>query len=209
MWSREGTYDEGPDAPVDEIRAAHFGECQPTGVGGRRWYQFRPGIIDDDEYLDFEIRELGKNDIDGKATVTMSAQYMLPDSTRKARAFRTCDLAPASEKYFFTNCLCSLLVVYKLAVRPTEMAKAYDLHVPCLVRYERSRNDVRGEGQNDKDSQICIVNLLEREPCRLDDAWLVEGDQAGGVRGIRRWDTRLMNHQDIPRVQVTNRSPMQ
>ena len=101
------------------------------------------------------------------------------------------------------------MVVCKLAVRLAEMAKGYDLHVPCLVRYERGREDVRGEGQNDKDGEKWVVDLLEREPRRLDDAWLVKGDQAGGVRGIRRWDTRLMNHQDIPRVQVTNRSPMQ
>ena len=73
MWSRDGTYDEGPDAPVDEIRAAHFGERQSGGVGGRtrRRYQFRPDIIYDEEYLSFNVRELVDNDnIDGMATIT-------------------------------------------------------------------------------------------------------------------------------------------
>ena len=42
-------------------------------------------------------------------TLTMSAQYTLPDSTSKASVFRTWDFVPASEKYFFTNRLCSLL----------------------------------------------------------------------------------------------------
>ena len=40
--------------------------------------------------------------------LTISAQYTLPDSTSKASVFRTWDFAPASEKYFFTNRLCSL-----------------------------------------------------------------------------------------------------
>ena len=41
-------------------------------------------------------------------TLTISAQYTLPDSTSRASVFRTWDFAPASEKYFFTNRLCSL-----------------------------------------------------------------------------------------------------
>ena len=54
-WMGMGTYDERPDAPVDEVRAAHFGEDQP-GVGGWRLrrYEFVARVIDDDEYLDVD-----------------------------------------------------------------------------------------------------------------------------------------------------------
>ena len=45
-----GTYDEGPNAPIHEVMA-HLGEREPAGVARRGRHQPGPGIIDNDEDL--------------------------------------------------------------------------------------------------------------------------------------------------------------
>ena len=118
----------------------------------------------------------------GRAVHTMSAQKTLPDSTSRARTFRTWDLAPALEKYFLTSRLCSLCGF----VVKGRMLSGDDRCIPSLVSYQGSRRDVRNKGQNSKGVEERVVHRQEGKSRRLDDARLVaESNDAESVRGVR------------------------
>ena len=118
----------------------------------------------------------------GRAVHTMSAQKTLPDSTSKARTFRTWDLAPASEKYFLTSRLCSLCGF----IVKGRMLSGYGRRVPSLVSYQGSRRDVRNKRQNSKAVEERVVHCQEGKSRRLNDARLVaESNDTKSVRGVR------------------------
>ena len=66
-----------------------------------------------------------------------------------------------------------------------------DRRAPCLISYEKSRQNVRREGQDGEGGKERVVYFQEGEPGRRDHARLAEADHTGNFRGVR-WSCTIV-----------------